>query len=236
MKVDVSNEVGASLDAGPSLGEFLAGDFSVGGPLLTRSVMQPAGGSIAFAALRLRLTPNLLTVAGLLIGLAGSAGLAGARSSSEAAAAAAVLVVSYLFDCADGQLARAQHTSSTLGATLDVVCDGVLVVATALAVLPHVSGTIGQLAVAALALGRTLSLVAATAARRTAGYQRWSAITSARWARTSVVAAIDTPVVYLALATAVVLHGPVAAVAALLGCAAAAHAGLVGSRAVSFHR
>ena len=40
----------------------------------------------------------------------------------------------------------------------------------------------------------------------------------------------------LALATAVVLHGPVAVVAALLGCAAAAHAGIVGSRAVSFHR
>jgi archaetidylinositol phosphate synthase len=67
-------------------------------------------------------TPNGLTLTALLLALAGS----GCFTVGTRAAITAGLVlaqVSYVFDCADGQLARYRRQFSPIGVWLDMVCD-----------------------------------------------------------------------------------------------------------------
>jgi len=70
------------------------------------------------------ITPNRLTLISLAVGIA--AGLLFAVGGQPALAVGGLtLQLSFLFDCADGQLARFRGSSSVFGAILDRICDRV---------------------------------------------------------------------------------------------------------------
>ena len=72
--------------------------------------------------LRLRLTPNQVTVIGVLIGIVGGV-LLGASSVLGVAAGVAALVLSGVLDCSDGEIARITFAESRLGHLLDITGD-----------------------------------------------------------------------------------------------------------------
>ena len=72
--------------------------------------------------LRLRLTPNQVTVIGVLIGIAGGV-LLGASSVTWVAAGVAALVFSGVLDCSDGEIARITFAESRIGHLLDITGD-----------------------------------------------------------------------------------------------------------------
>lgn len=91
---------------------------------------RPAGALFAVAGKALRLTPNMLTVASLLTGVAGAALLYWDRWMW---AGIALIVLSGVLDASDGQLARMTGTSSIYGRILDGVADYFVFIATYLA-------------------------------------------------------------------------------------------------------
>ena len=97
------------------------------GYLWTRTVDQRGGSCVAVWAAQRDLSPNHITLGNLAFGLlASAAALALIRNGLPVAAGVTALVgwqLAYVFDCADGQLARATGTGSTEGALLDVYCD-----------------------------------------------------------------------------------------------------------------
>ena len=72
---------------------------------------------------RTGITPNQVTFATLPVFLAGAAVLALLPSWGALIAGAAIIELSYVLDCADGQLARLKGTSSPVGAHLDFLMD-----------------------------------------------------------------------------------------------------------------
>ena len=72
--------------------------------------------------LRTPLSPNAITVIGLLIGMAGGA-LLGVPGALALAGGVACLVLSGVLDCSDGELARLRFAESRLGHVLDVSGD-----------------------------------------------------------------------------------------------------------------
>jgi phosphatidylglycerophosphate synthase len=72
--------------------------------------------------LRTSLTPNQVTIVGVLIGLAGG-WLVGSPSATGVLVGIAALVASGVLDCSDGELARIRFTESRLGHLLDVTGD-----------------------------------------------------------------------------------------------------------------
>lgn len=69
-------------------------------------------------------TPNRITVVSLAVGLV-AAGLFAAGRQPSLALGGLLLQLSFVLDCADGQLARFRESSSLFGAILDRVCDRV---------------------------------------------------------------------------------------------------------------
>jgi len=107
------------------MGARAAADFYAqhrGGGLLTEVLDQRAGSWLALWAHRAGLAPSIVTVAGLLVGLAGSA-LIVLYGQSVAWLGLVTWHLAYSLDCADGQLARATGRTSPTGARLDVLCD-----------------------------------------------------------------------------------------------------------------
>ena len=72
---------------------------------------------------RTRVTPNQITLATLPVFLAGAAVMAFLPSWPMLCLGVAILELSYVLDCADGQLARLKGTSSPVGAHLDFLMD-----------------------------------------------------------------------------------------------------------------
>ena len=73
---------------------------------------------------RTGITPNQVTFATLLVFAAGAARAGAAcRAGARWSAGAAIIELSYVLDCADGQLARLKGTSSPVGAHLDFLMD-----------------------------------------------------------------------------------------------------------------
>ena len=72
---------------------------------------------------RTGITPNQVTFLTLPVFLAGAAVLALLPSWGALVAGAAIIELSYVLDCADGQLARLKGTSSPVGAHLDFLMD-----------------------------------------------------------------------------------------------------------------
>ncbi|MBA2382243.1 MAG: CDP-alcohol phosphatidyltransferase family protein [Chloroflexi bacterium] len=84
------------------------------------------GAFIALALEPTRVSPNVVSVCGLLVTLAGATIVAFAHRSISPLEVGAVLVIwqfAFSLDCADGQLARIRGQSSPFGAWLDQVLD-----------------------------------------------------------------------------------------------------------------
>lgn len=97
---------------------------SRGVPAYTLHVNRPLGRVVAATAHELRLTPNQVTTVSGLMSLAGLLVLALVRPSVGSGIAVAVLLaLGYVFDSADGQLARLRGSGGALGEWYDHVLD-----------------------------------------------------------------------------------------------------------------
>src|SRR4051794_18702555 len=148
----------------PALRDFVTNRWAFGGPWPTWYICQPAGGVVAFFASRIGLTPNVVTGLALALGLAGTAALA----TSHFLLAGSALVTAFIFDCADGQLARSTGRTSPRGAWLDVMADATLVVAVTVSVQAQTMGSaLGAFGAFVLGAGRVAALTTSTLAKRT---------------------------------------------------------------------
>ncbi|MBK8214912.1 MAG: CDP-alcohol phosphatidyltransferase family protein [Myxococcales bacterium] len=103
---------------------------------------RPAAFALVKALLPTSVTPNQVTVASIVTGLAGAALSASERR--DARVLGAFLGLAYgVLDCADGQLARARGTSSRTGRILDGASDYVTGVATGVAISRALSRKLG---------------------------------------------------------------------------------------------
>src|SRR5262245_22687184 len=91
--------------------------------LWNRFVARPLAAVIVVPLARTGITPNQVTFLTLPVFLAGAALLALLPSWGALVGGAAVIELSYVLDCADGQLARLKGTSSPVGAHLDFLMD-----------------------------------------------------------------------------------------------------------------
>ncbi len=89
---------------------------------INRFLNRPLASLIVRALFRTRVTPNQVTVAGFLVGLAG-AGLFLTGERWLVAAGGLLAQMSSIIDCADGMLARSRGQESELGAALDLILD-----------------------------------------------------------------------------------------------------------------
>lgn len=88
-----------------------------------RLVARPLAALLVVPLARTGITPNQVTFATLPVFLAGAAVLALLPSWGALIGGAAIIELSYVLDCADGQLARLKGTSSPVGAHLDFLMD-----------------------------------------------------------------------------------------------------------------
>ncbi|MBA3797291.1 MAG: CDP-alcohol phosphatidyltransferase family protein [Chloroflexi bacterium] len=91
-----------------------------------RRVNHPMGAMLALPLLPTRVTPNAVTVAGLLVHLLGALIVALASPPASLLVMLAVLIIwqlAFSLDCADGQLARARGQASAFGAWFDQLVD-----------------------------------------------------------------------------------------------------------------
>jgi len=86
-------------------------------------VARPLAAVVIVPLARTSVTPNQITLATLPVFLAGAAMMAFLPSWRMLCAGVALLELSYVLDCADGQLARLKGTSSPVGAHLDFLMD-----------------------------------------------------------------------------------------------------------------
>lgn len=100
--------------------------------MFTEATSQWAGAAVAAAAYRLRLVPTVLTLVNFVLGVGTSAvviilaePVAGGTVPAWLLGLVALVgwQVAYVFDCADGQLARATGQTSPAGARVDILCD-----------------------------------------------------------------------------------------------------------------
>ncbi len=87
-----------------------------------RFIVRPLAALLVKAVLRTSITPNQLTICSFALGLAGGfAYLGGTRSYF--ALAGTLVMLSTIFDCADGMVARTKNMTSRFGAYLDLFLD-----------------------------------------------------------------------------------------------------------------
>lgn len=91
--------------------------------LFNTYVMRPLAASVVAMLEGTRVTPDQLTLVSLFVFAAGAVVLAGARSFAWSCGAVAILELSYLFDCADGMLARRKKIASQVGHLFDFFTD-----------------------------------------------------------------------------------------------------------------
>lgn len=113
-----------------------------GGFLYTQMVSDRLGTAVAAIGMRLGAHPTYLTLVNLVLGISGSVAVLAGRSPDRTAPLLVVGVVlwqvAYIFDCADGQLARATGKTSTYGGSVDIFVD----VAVQISVVAAVSSVI----------------------------------------------------------------------------------------------
>lgn len=97
------------------------------GFLYTQTVSDTLGSVLAAIGMRLGAHPTYLTLVNLVLGIGGSAAVMAGRSPDRTTPLLVVGVVlwqvAYLFDCADGQLARATGKTSAYGGSVDIFVD-----------------------------------------------------------------------------------------------------------------
>lgn len=98
---------------------------AVGVPAYLRWVNRPLGGRVAIVAAAWGWTPNMVTAVSALLGFLGIGILVGVTDSWAGPVAALLLLACYVFDSADGQLARIQKRGGPAGEWLDHVVDGI---------------------------------------------------------------------------------------------------------------
>jgi phosphatidylglycerophosphate synthase len=91
--------------------------------LWNRFVARPLAAVVIVPLSRTSVTPNQITLATLAVFLVGAGWLALRPGWGALCAGAAILELSYVLDCADGQLARLKGMSSPVGAHLDFLMD-----------------------------------------------------------------------------------------------------------------
>lgn len=96
-----------------------------GVPAYLRWVNRPLGGRVAIAAAKMNATPNTLTAISAAASAAGLIALIVLADPWAGPVAAALLLLGYIFDSADGQLARLQGRGGPAGEWLDHVVDGI---------------------------------------------------------------------------------------------------------------
>lgn len=89
----------------------------------TEWVCRPPAALVVWAVADTRVTPNQLTLSSLLLCLAACAIWLAVPGYAGAAIGVAVFEVSFVLDCADGQLARWRGTASAAGHLLDFLVD-----------------------------------------------------------------------------------------------------------------
>jgi len=88
---------------------------------------RPLAGLLVRLLVHTSITPNQVTLISALVGAASGYALTrGLESPRWLLVAASLLLLAVVFDCADGQLARARGMSSTYGAMLDGIADYVV--------------------------------------------------------------------------------------------------------------
>lgn len=112
------------------------------GFLYTRAVSDRLGTAVGAVGMRLGAHPTHLTLMNLVLGIGGSvavmAGRSAGRISPLLVAGVVLWQAAYVFDCADGQLARATGKTSGYGASVDIFAD----VAVQISVVAAVSSVI----------------------------------------------------------------------------------------------
>ena len=96
------------------------------------------GFGVARAALKTPISADALTVLAIVIGVSCGVALA-VPFAHHMVVAAGLCTLSAVFDCADGQLARMRKKSSDFGRMLDGVSDSVVMFATAVGAMLHLS-------------------------------------------------------------------------------------------------
>jgi phosphatidylglycerophosphate synthase len=91
--------------------------------LWNRLVARPLAAVLLVALAKTRVTPNQVTFGSLLVFVGAMVMLALQPGYPWLIASIAILELSYVLDCADGQLARLRHRSSPVGAHLDFLMD-----------------------------------------------------------------------------------------------------------------
>ena len=86
-------------------------------------VARPLAAVVIVPLAKTSVTPNQITLATLPVFLAGAALIAFRPGWGALCAGVGILELSYVLDCADGQLARLKGTSSPVGAHLDFLMD-----------------------------------------------------------------------------------------------------------------
>lgn len=128
----------------PGSSDLEAASISAG-QLLTDAIGTPGGRLVTSLVSRWpRVHPTHLTLVGLAVGLCSAVALGSAFSSGSVVVQVLAVVgwqVAYIFDCADGQLARLTHRSSPAGGELDVFVDvavqASMLAATAMVAIDH---------------------------------------------------------------------------------------------------
>jgi phosphatidylglycerophosphate synthase len=116
--------------------------YARGGFAWTWQISQILGAVVARRAARLRATPNHLSLVNVALSWLG-AGIAMLAAPEHRLAVVAVILLwqlAYAFDCADGQLARAESIRNPYGALVDVLCDFFAQLAVLAAVVETVAG------------------------------------------------------------------------------------------------
>jgi len=91
--------------------------------LWNRYVARPLAALLVVPLAHTRVTPNQITLVTLPVFLAGAVVMVLSLGWPGLLAAAGIIQLSYVLDCADGQLARLKGTSSPAGAHLDFLMD-----------------------------------------------------------------------------------------------------------------
>lgn len=95
--------------------------------LIDLALHRPLAYLLARASYRTPVTPDQLTWASMVVGVAAGGWILHAlRHGGSFAPAGALLVLSAVVDCADGQLARMRRSSSTFGRMLDGLVDAIV--------------------------------------------------------------------------------------------------------------
>jgi phosphatidylglycerophosphate synthase len=102
-------------------------------------VCRPVAALVVYLLRPTAVTPNQVTFLSLLVALIGDATLLFCPGRVGLAMAALLLYISFVFDCADGQLARIKGQSSPVGAYLDFLMDEIKAVALIAAVAVRLS-------------------------------------------------------------------------------------------------